>query len=175
MGTVRLFVIFFWVFTSVQAQSIQSADSLKIITAARQIMQTVRYCAFITVDSNGVPQARIVDAFAPDSQMVVWVATNPRTRKVEQIRRNPHVTLFYWDPEGVSYVTLIGRATLVTDPAIKAQHWKEDWKDFYSDRWRGDDYLLIRIEPLRLEVVSYEFGILNEPQNWRPPIIYFDK
>jgi len=155
------------------AQTYEPPDSAKIIEAARTIMTRVRYAAFITNGTDGFPQARIVDPFAPDSQMIVWVATNPLTRKVVQIRRNPKVTLFYWDPKGVSYVTLIGVAELVNDPELKSQHWKEDWVNFYKDRWRGDDYVLIRIRPVRLEVVSYEFGILNAPRNWRPPAIQF--
>ncbi len=157
----------------VNSQTYTPPDSLKLVTVAKQIMKKVRYCALITVDSLGIPQARIVDAFPPDSQLVVWIATNPRTRKVAQIQKNPEVTLFYWDPQGVSYVTLIGKATLVADPQQKARFWKEDWKNFYSDRWSGDDYLLIRIIPLRVEVVSYEFGILNRPQDWLPPFVVF--
>ncbi len=148
-------------------------DRTTLLQAARHIMEKVRYCAFITVDSSETPRARIVDAFAPDSQMVVWVATNPRTRKVKQIQRNPRVTLFYWDPDGISYVAYTGTATLVSDPREKARHWKEAWKNFYQDRWRGEDYVLIRIQPTRIEVVSYEFGILNEPTSWRPPAVEF--
>ncbi len=175
MHRISVFAVIFicvWILNGV-TQTVVPPDSAKIIEAARSIMTRVRYAAFITNGTDGFPQARIVDPFAPDSQMTVWVATNPLTRKVEQIRRNPKVTLFYWDPNGVSYVTLIGVAELVTDPELKARHWKEDWVNFYKDRWRGDDYVLIRIRPVRLEVVSYEFGILNAPKNWRPPAIQF--
>ncbi len=171
---VSLFLAYFMVTSGIAQNSTYTPpDSARIIQVARQIMTKVRYAALITVDSACYPQARIVDAFAPDSEMVVWVATNPKTRKVVQIRQNPRVTLFYWDPQGVSYVTFIGLATFVTDPTEKQRHWKEDWANFYQDRWRGEDYLLIRIQPVRIEVVSYQFGILNDPIHWRPPAVEF--
>ena len=100
--------------------------------------------------------------------MTVWLATKPVTRKVDQIRKNPHVTLFYWDQASMGYVTLIGDATLVDDPAEKAKRWKPEWSEFYSDANRGPDYLLIRVRPLRLEVVSLADGVLNDPATWRP-------
>ena len=105
--------------------------------------------------------------------MTVWIATNPVTRKVEQIKKDPRVTLFYFDPSGPGYVTLLARAEVVTDPAEKAKRWKEDWAEFYKDKYRGGDYVLIRCRPIRLELVSYAHDILNDPDTWRPVAIEF--
>ncbi len=44
--------------------------------------------------------------------MVVWLATNPRTRKVAEIRRNPRVTLYYFDREAQAYVTIFGHRSI---------------------------------------------------------------
>ena len=80
-------------------------------------------------------------------------------------------SLLYVDPGAQGYVTMIGKATLVSDPAEKARRWKEDWRAFYKDANRGDDYVLIRVAPSRLEVVSDTHGILNDPQTWRPAAV----
>jgi len=55
--------------------------------AARDIIHAARYAALITVDADGRPQARTVEPFEPDAQMVVWFATNPRTGAMEWVFR----------------------------------------------------------------------------------------
>ncbi len=144
-------------------------DSLTAI--AREIMMTTRFCALITVDADGQPRVRAMDAFAPESDMTVWFATNPKSRKVEQIKQNPRVTLYYFDAAGASYVSLHGMAKLVDDPAEKAARWKEDWQAFYPDR--DQSYLLIEVTPTRLEVLSMKHGIDDDPETWTPPAVEF--
>jgi len=158
-----------------QAQEKRSKQSEgeRLIAAAREVMAAARYCALITLDSSGRPHARTLDPFPPDEDMVVWLGTNPRSRKVAQIRRNPRVTLYYFDREGQAYVTISGIARLVNDPKEKAKRWKDEWKDFYPDRAR--DYLLIAVQPERLEVVSVKKGIVGDPGTWKPPSVNVGK
>ena len=145
----------------------------ELISTAREIMNTARYCALITTDAKGRVQARTMDAFAPDEKMVVWLATNPRSRKVAEIRRHPRVTLYYFDRENQAYVTLHGTARLMNDESEKARHWKQDWSAFYPNR--DKDYLLIRVVPTRLEVVDTKKGIVGDSKTWRPPTVAFPK
>lgn len=145
----------------------------QLITAAREVMEAARFCALVTVDEAGLPRARTIDPFPPGSDMVVWLATNPRSRKVEQIRANPHVLLYYFDPEGMGYVTLTGTARLVDDPQEKARRWKEEWAGFYPDR--EHDELLIEVTPDRLEVLSAAHGVEGDPETWTPPSVRFGR
>ncbi len=142
----------------------------EIVRAATDIMRAAGYCTLATTE--GVqPQARLIDAFEPEPDLTVWMATKPNTRKVAQIRKNPRVALLYFDPKSSGYVTLLGEAVLVTDPAEKARRWKDRWAAFYKDRNRGDDYLLIRVKPHTLEVSSPSHGMQNDPDTWRPVIL----
>ena len=134
-------------------------------------MVAARYCALITIDSSGRTQARTVDPFAVDENMVVWLGTNPRSRKVSAIRRNPRVTLYYFDREAQAYVTINGLAQLVNDPKAKMKWWKDEWQAFYPNRRK--DYLLIRVAPEKLEVVNVSKGILGDPRSWTPPSVRF--
>ena len=144
-----------------------------VARVAAEIMERARFCTLVTVGDDGHPQARVIDAFPPDDRMVVWMATNALTRKVAEIRKDPRVTLSYFDTGSMGYVTLLGRAALVTDAAEKAKHWKEDWAALYKDKNRGDDYILIRVTPIRLEVSAESQGISNDPKTWRPVVIDF--
>jgi general stress protein 26 len=140
----------------------------QILQAAIDLMRAARYCTFITVDDGGQPQARVVDPFLPEQDMTVWVATRPVTRKVAQIRKNPRVTLLCFDAAKQGYVTLLGTAALVDDAGEKAKRWKPEWKAFYEDENRGQDYMLIRVKPTRLEILSPAHGLGNDPRTWQP-------
>jgi general stress protein 26 len=151
----------------------QPNDSIRQahLSAARDIMVRAGNCTLITVDKKGVPHARTMDPFEPESNFVVWLATNPNSRKVEQIKRNPVVSLYYADPDENGYVTLHGRATLVNDQKEKDQRWKDDWKAFYPNR--SDQYLLIKVIPDYVEVIHYKRGISGDAKTWQPARVDF--
>ncbi|HEX4681096.1 MAG TPA: pyridoxamine 5'-phosphate oxidase family protein [Gemmatimonadaceae bacterium] len=156
---------------SAQGAPSGSADRARAVAAAKQIMRMARYATLVTIGDDGQPQARIVDPHAPDPDLTIWIATNPLTRKVHEIRRDPRVTLLYFNAPGAEYVTVIGRAGVVTDTAERIRHWKPAWAPFYKHGPRGDDYLLVRVEPRHLEVVSPGRGINGDAKTWKPTII----
>jgi len=149
----------------------QDARRKELLDTARQIMESAHYCALITVDQSGWPQARTIDPFLPESNMVVWFATNPKTRKVPQIQADSRVTLYYFDLGSLGYVTLLGTARLVDEKKEKERWWKKGWEAFYPDR--DSSYLLVTVTPVRLEVVSTKRGISGDPITWEPPAVEF--
>jgi general stress protein 26 len=175
--TLRRFVLGVLVFAvgtralPAQAKPPEPPSRDRVLAAAKEIMATVRYCTFITIGPDGQPQARVVDAVAPDSAFVVWIGTNQVTRKVADVRRDPRVTLMYFNEAGQEYVTLVGRAVIDDDMAHKAAHWKPSWGMMVKDGHRGPDFALIRVQPSRLEVSSVKRGIFNDPVNWKPAIV----
>lgn len=152
-----------------QVKPRSNPDRQTLINTAREIMKTARYCALITLDANGRQQARTMDPFLPEANMVVWLATNPKSRKVAEIRRHPRVTLYYFVREDQAYVTISGRARIVDSAGERTRHWKDEWKDFYPDR----HYLLIAVMPEKLEVVSVKQGIVGDSITWTPPAVTF--
>lgn len=156
-----------------QASSAPPPSRSDILAAGRDVMQKARYCTLVTIGEDGHPQARIVDPLGPDATFTIWVATNPLTRKVAQIRRDSRVTLLCFDAATSSYVTVLGRAAIVTDAAEKARRWKEEWTPFYASGATGNDVMLIRVTPIRLEIVSVERGLAGDPRTWRPLTIDF--
>ena len=151
------------------------SDRAAVLRAAREVAEKARYATFITLGEDGQPQARIVDALGPDEDFVVWVGTNPATRKVAEIAKDPRVTLSFFDPAGPAYVTLVGTVRVETESAVKAKHWKSTWAPFYKNEYRGVDFVLLAVTPRRLEIVSEAHGLINDPKNWRPVSIDFPR
>lgn len=155
-------------------QNKKSKDTLnsKILIAAHEIMTTASTCALITVDKGQRPRVRMMDAFKPESDFTVWFGTNPNSRKVSQIKNNPKVTLYYLEKNNAGYVMIQGAAKLVDDKMEKETRWKDGWEAFYPNK--PDDYLLIKVTPSWMEVVSYTHNILGDPKTWEPAKVVFD-
>jgi general stress protein 26 len=146
-------------------------DETMLRRAAREIIESARFCALITLDEGGAPAARMMDPFPPTDDLVVWMGTNAGTRKVADLRRDPRATLYCHDVEAGAYVSLRGLATVVTDPEEKARHWKQEWRDFYDDEFRGADYALIRLAPEVAEIISMKHGIATDPKGFAPAVL----
>lgn len=156
------------------SQNNELSDSLrnKALTAAKGIMTNATTCALITVDQEGQPRVRTMDPFPPENDFTVWFGTKKNTRKVEQIKNDPRVTLYYLENGDSGYVVIHGKAHLIDDKKEKEKRWKESWEAFYTDK--NKNYLLIKVVPENMEVLSYTHGIMADPATWKPPVIVFD-
>ena len=155
-------------------QGIVQADSInyKLKEAARDIMTSAETCALISLDQEGRPRVRVMDPFIPESDFTIWLGTNAKSRKVDQIKNDPRVTLYYLENNAAGYVMIHGTAQLVNDQEEKDKRWKNEWEVFYPDDREG--YLLIKIIPEWMEVISYTHGITGDPETWEPPKVIFD-
>ena len=142
-----------------------------LIRAAKELMEIARYCALVTLDSSGHPQVRTMDPFRPTEDMVVWMGTNANSRKVSEIRADPRVSLYYQAPDGGGYVVIQGTAYLTDDPEKTEQYWKKEWEAFYPDK--DATFLLIRVIPKKLEIISYGHDISGSSKTWAVPLVEF--
>ncbi len=126
-------------------------------------------CALITLDQDGRPQARTMDPSPPDAEMVVTFVTNPATRKVAEIARDPRVTLYYYDEASPGYVTILGRAVAIEDLAEKQQRWLAKWSPHYPGG--ATSAAMYEVIPERIEVVSIAHGIVGDEVRWLPPAV----
>lgn len=149
----------------------QTTDE-KIRVAAREIMEAAPTCALITQDAEGRSRVRAMDGFVPEDDFTVWFGTNPESRKVDQIKNDPRVTLYYLGQDDSGYVMLHGNAEIVDDKTEKEKRWKPEWEEFYPDKTKS--FILIKVIPEWMEVVSYPHGLLGDTLTWEPPVVHFD-
>jgi len=155
-------------------QNVEQADSLnnKLVIAAREIMTSAQTCALITLDHEGRPRVRAMDPFLPESDFTVWFGTNSNTRKVDQIKKDSRVTLYYLDSAGSGYVMIHGIAQIVNNQKEKDKRWKVEWESFYPNK--TEEYILIKVTPEWMEVISYAHGVVGDPMTWEPPRVIFN-
>jgi general stress protein 26 len=157
------------VFLSCKNASNPVKKDLKEIT--REIMKEAKACALITMDSLGIAHARAMDPFLPEEDFTVWMATNPKSLKVQQLKNNKKVTLYYFDKESVSYVSLQGVASIINAKKEKENFWKTAWKNFYKNR--TTEYLLIKFTPKKANIVSERYQILGDSITWETAQLNF--
>ena len=154
-----------------QEVKLSTTENDTLLSVARQYIKNVRFCALITIDSSGYAHVRTMDPFQPDKNWIIWLGTNPKSRKVNEIRNNPKVTLYYTANKGEGYVSIIGTASLVNNQSKKDSLWKDEWSKFYENR--KEDYLLIKVIPKKLEVLDYKNGIFGNKETWKTPSVTF--
>jgi len=154
------------------AQPVTAPDEReRVLAAAREVIERAGLCSLVTLDEAGAPRVRAMDPFPPEPDFTLWLGTHRSTRKVSEIRRDPRVAVHWLDATGPGQVTLIGTAELVEDAGERQRRFKPEWDAFYRDGWRGDDYLLIRVRPRRLEVMSIPDSVASDPKGWAPAVV----
>ncbi len=136
----------------------------KLLNLSRDIIQRSYYATFITLD-YGKPHPRVMEPFPPDSGWIVWLGTNAKSRKVNEIKRNPIASLHYFDRSIPAYVNLYGKAYLVNDPEIKDSIWRKSWEKFYPDK---SNYILIKFITDSLEMINPSENLPGDSVTWKP-------
>ncbi len=147
-------------------------DRMQLLAAAREIMAAQTYCALITIDETGRPQVRTMNPFPPEEDMTVWFATNTRSRKVAEMRKDPRVCLYYADhSKAIGYVALSGKAVLIEDMSEILKRKRPYWDQAFPGL---KNLVLIKVIPEKIDVLNYKQGALGDSVTWRTPSVTFD-
>ncbi len=148
-----------------------SKETLKVLKSARQVIDSAYFATVITITKKGEAKARIMEPFKPEKDFSIMLATNPKTRKIKELKQNNNMTLHYFEKNNPAYVTLIGKATIVNDSITKSKYFKKGWEAFYANRTNA--YTLIKFTPKSLEMINIRDGYTGEKEDWKPTIIKF--
>ena len=155
------------------------ASDSAILSAARALMIADSNVAVVTVDSIGQPRVRTtkafvspVDAADPAKGVTVWIMTRLTTRKVDQIRRHPQVTLYFNNDDRIEYATIMGTATIHRDPnhPQARKFYEGGYKDFFWPDF-PKDFVMIEVRPFWLEYLGP--AIAAHADTWRPQAVVF--
>jgi general stress protein 26 len=122
--------------------------------SVRELMQRNRYSKLITSAVDGTPHGRMMTHLPPGADMVIWYATGLSTTKAKEIKKNPIVSVFVDDPADQAYVSIIGKAEIVTDSMLKRKLWQDAWSFFWPGGPSDPDYCLLKITPKKIEYLN---------------------
>lgn len=76
----------------------------------------------------------------------LWFFTRKSSPKVDEIATHHEVNIAYSNPESMSFVSLSGRAIVVTDQAAIDEHWNAWVKTWFPDGKDDPDLALVRVD-----------------------------
>jgi len=128
-------------------------------------------CFLISHGQEGWCSTRLVRPKIDCENLVFWIGTSPKLRKVIEIKKNSKVTLAFENTKQHANLILYGDATIETDPTLKKQHWQLDFEMFYPEGPESQDYVLLRFEASRIELMNFKRNILAEPFGLKPSLL----
>jgi general stress protein 26 len=120
----------------------------------------IAWATVATVGADGAPRTRILHPIWEDH--VGWIATTSDSLKIRHIRREPRVSLTYWDAEQDN-VHVEALAAVAEDQADRSRIWElfaetepplgYDPATFWPSK-TDPAFALLRLEPTRIELTG---------------------
>ena len=145
-------------------------DADELVGTALELLRGNPY-GFLTTVAGGVPHTRLVQHLAVDDDATVWVGTSPRSRKAAEVAAGGQVSYAVEDRAAFAYVTAVGTAAVVRDEEERAARWQDGLEAFFPGGPRGDDFVLLRLSPARLELMSFAHRIHPDPYGLVPAVL----
>jgi general stress protein 26 len=145
--------------------------SQQVLLAAIDTIKAAENGFLITQGESGYANSRLVQAYGPEEDLTLWFGTHSKSRKVREIRVNNRVTVTFYDPKEASYVTVLGTAKVINDVETKMKYWRNNWSTFFPKGPENEDYILIRFEPTRIEIMNMNRDIAPEPYGLLPAVL----
>jgi general stress protein 26 len=124
-----------------------SGDARKVY----DMIKDVRVAMMTTVDADGSLHSRPMHTMKPDAQGDLWFFTRRSAPKTAEVARDHAVNLAYADPGHQNYVSVSGRATIVTDQKRIDELWSEPLRAWFPKGKDDPEIALVRVRPERAE------------------------
>jgi general stress protein 26 len=142
-----------------------------LLLIARDTIDKVRFCFAITTTEHGDANARLIEPGKLSEDWTVRFLTHRRCRKVREIERTGKLTLGYqYDPER-AYVTLLGRAALIDDVAIKRAIWRDAMYRWHPGGPEDPSVVMVELVTEQIELWNLARNIMPEPKGFSAAIL----
>ena len=143
------------------------------------IAHRIVWCTVASVDGSGAPRTRILHPIWEwdGERLTGWIATSPESPKAAHLRREPRVSLTYWDPQH-EQVIVDCKAEWQDDLPTRQWLWEllkttpepvgYDPKLFWPSH-EDASFGALRLTPWRVEIWSLAAMAQGQPADvWRP-------
>lgn len=129
------------------------------------------YGVLATVSGDGETHARLVQHLVVEDDGTIWIGASPRSRKAIDVANHPQVAYTVEARPRFAYATVEGAARLVDEEVTRSRCWDEGLRAFFPGGPDGDDFVLVRISPSRIEVMDFTSGIHPDPYGLAPAVV----
>jgi general stress protein 26 len=143
---------------------VTEADILKFLAAARATIAEVPIGWLATRSLEGGTNARAVNTAAGPPGSDEWtrrLLVRRSSRKVEEMRAAPLVTLAFQHSSGERYIALGGQAAIIEDVAVMRSMWPSEFDARFPPGFADANMIVIQVDVDRIEV--HVRGLTPEP------------
>src|SRR3990172_11146103 len=133
-------------------------DALKL---SIELMEIADAAYVTTIDPDGFPQTRAMFNLRRKEQFpglaalfkdhlddfLVYFTTNTSSPKIDHIKKNPKVSIYYCKPGEFRGLMLSGEMDIVIDRAEKEKVWQKGWEMYYPGGVHDLDHTVLRLRP----------------------------
>jgi general stress protein 26 len=136
-------------------------DEKEVRKTSLELMESSKAAYLTTIDSEGYPITRAMfnlrnkeqfpelsEFFSEqDNEFVIYISTNTSSSKIDHIRKNPKISVYFCEPEDFKGIMLGGEAETIDDIEIKQKLWLDWWTKYYTKGLEDPDYTLLKLNP----------------------------
>ena len=120
----------------------RNADFQKL----REMIKEIDFCMLTTVDENNDLHSRPMSLNGEaDQEGNLWFFTSSDSHKVSELTRTPKCNVSFSKPEDNRFVSITGKAELVTDKQKIKELWKPELKIWFPEGPDQPDVALLRV------------------------------
>ena len=112
-----------------------------------ELIKEIKVAMMTSIEEDGSLHSRPMWNHKADEHGDLWFFTRARAPKVRELKHDSEVNLAYSDPSGQNYVSVTGRAEVITDPAKVKELWSEGLRTWFPKGPDDPDIGLIRVHP----------------------------
>lgn len=126
-----------------------------------RLMEEAPVAYLTSIDGDGYPQTRamfnfrnkekwprLTSLFAKhDDDFMIIFSTNTTSTKIQQMKKNPRVSVYYCLPEEWRGMMLSGAMEIVPDLDLKRSLWHDGWEKYYPSGYDDPDHTVLRLYP----------------------------
>jgi len=96
-----------------------------------------------TNGEDGFPHIKAMLKMENEGLKKIWFSTNTLSKRVEQIKKNPKVCVYFVDPNEFKGLMLVGNIKILQDKSSRQRLWREGFERYYPLGVADPDYSVL--------------------------------
>ncbi|MDP4090102.1 MAG: pyridoxamine 5'-phosphate oxidase family protein [Bacillota bacterium] len=117
---------------------------MEIVNKAADMLAECDEITLASISEAGYPRICVVSKIKSEGIRKLWAATGLNSVKVRHFNQNDKASACFYKDE--NSVTLIGRVSVIADPAVKAEMWIDWFIDHFQEGVEDPNYCILQFE-----------------------------
>lgn len=153
-------------------ETISRADSLKKLN---EMVKDINFAMLTTAEADGTLRSRPMATQKAEFDGTLYFFTKEHSPKVEQIQQDRHVNVAYSEPSKHNYVSMSGKATLITEKTKLAELWTPELTAWFPKGLEDPELSLLEVNVTQAEywdstnsTIVYLYGLAKAAITGQP-------